>query len=618
MLLFHFPDEHPELLGLGVSQFDVELMSPFASSDKMNVLGGLVTINSDIGLYTKEDIENYLNELAKKIDDTSYDSVEPIGFHLANYDHAVGLIYNKTAHQWTFKDIDNESSLLSQDILTTKEISREIFKGFEPAPSEELIESTLDELPKNLAPGEFGIGRSIVFDGKTAQVSYQKEPEKWILNGKSITKQDVVQGLYRIFHGEKSLSPYIAFHTSIITTAKNKKQFNLQTQLASFKTPLHITAESVHMDACNELVAVAAAMKREDIIIALINHGMDVNQRLDNDNSTLAHQASHFGLMSVLETLAKHGANFNVATLVGHTPLIYAVWYSQHDVFHWLLEHRVDLDAQAMTGSTAMYVAAKKGDVDVIHALANHGAKLDIPLRESGEAPIHVAAKNGHLHVIDALIEHGANINAQMKDGQTAVYLVANYGSAQAVCSLAEKGADLNVSASTGGETPAWIAAYNGHFNVIQELFKYHADLDRPNKSGVSPLFVAARNGHIEIVRFLLTNSQSLPMAFISTTEVFKQFAQSRGEKVVQRMHEMLELKLSSGEDNDHISLFPQEIAWVMDHQAVVQAFSVKVEKDLTKAYKESLESQKQAPLPKEDHDPDDDQDPPNHGNLHT
>ena len=50
---------------------------------------------------------------------------------------------------------------------------------------------------------------------------------------------------------------------------------------------------------------------------------------------------------------------------------------------------------------------------------------------------------------------------------------------------------------------PPWIAAKNGHENVIRALAKLGANLNTPNENGATPLDIAYQEGYEEIIESL-------------------------------------------------------------------------------------------------------------------
>ena len=49
-----------------------------------------------------------------------------------------------------------------------------------------------------------------------------------------------------------------------------------------------------------------------------------------------------------------------------------------------------------------------------------------------------------------------------------------------------------------------FVAARNGHLDVVRHLVEVGADKDLALNNGATPLFVAARNGHLDVVRHLV------------------------------------------------------------------------------------------------------------------
>jgi ankyrin repeat protein len=49
-----------------------------------------------------------------------------------------------------------------------------------------------------------------------------------------------------------------------------------------------------------------------------------------------------------------------------------------------------------------------------------------------------------------------------------------------------------------------FIAAQNGHLDVVRHLVEVGADKDQAQNQGATPLFIAAQNGHLDVVRHLV------------------------------------------------------------------------------------------------------------------
>ncbi len=147
-------------------------------------------------------------------------------------------------------------------------------------------------------------------------------------------------------------------------------------------------------------------MDHLEFIKLLLDRGANVNARMASSTETrtvFTHQwlyeegatpflrAAQSGDMTLMRLLRDHGADPNINTDTGVTPLMVASgigwvegvtyeWSPQQtlDVVKWLIELGNDVNARDTSeGRTALMGAAHKGRTDVIKVLVEHGAKLD-------------------------------------------------------------------------------------------------------------------------------------------------------------------------------------------------------------------------------------------------
>ena len=70
------------------------------------------------------------------------------------------------------------------------------------------------------------------------------------------------------------------------------------------------------------------------------------------------------------------------------------------------------------------------------------------------------------------------------------------------------------------GETPIFVAASNGHTEIVKFLVGYGANRNAPKYNGFTPMHMAAWNGHTEIVRILIgcTETPNDPVNYYGCT----------------------------------------------------------------------------------------------------
>jgi ankyrin repeat protein len=169
-------------------------------------------------------------------------------------------------------------------------------------------------------------------------------------------------------------------------------------------TPLYIAVDNRNIEGGDYPVR-KADMDTLDFIRKLIDKGADVNWRVQESTwyrtvftSQWVHEtgatpfwrASQSSDLAVMKLLLEHGANPNLATTIGVTPLQVAagIGWVEGVTYEWSKDANVeavklllslgnDPNAQAETGRTALHGAGHKGSTSVIQLLVDAGARLD-------------------------------------------------------------------------------------------------------------------------------------------------------------------------------------------------------------------------------------------------
>ena len=170
-------------------------------------------------------------------------------------------------------------------------------------------------------------------------------------------------------------------------------------------TPLYLATDNRNIENGDYPVR-KGDMDHLDFIKLLIDKGANVNARvkdstetrtvftnqwLDENGATAFLRASQSGDVTLMRLLLAHGADPNINTALGVTPLHVAagIGWVEGITYEWgekenveavklLLDLGAEVNAQADTGRTALHGAAHKGRSAVVQMLYDHGAKLNV------------------------------------------------------------------------------------------------------------------------------------------------------------------------------------------------------------------------------------------------
>jgi ankyrin repeat protein len=126
---------------------------------------------------------------------------------------------------------------------------------------------------------------------------------------------------------------------------------------------------------------------------ALVSGGASVN--FHQCGFTPAIHCCRQGHTEILKFLLENGANADLATNDGYTPLHWAAFRNTPECVTLLVAHGAALNAVDKYGRTALWCASHQGYRSVAELLVQSGADIDIADND-GKTAIVIAAKNGH------------------------------------------------------------------------------------------------------------------------------------------------------------------------------------------------------------------------------
>lgn len=224
--------------------------------------------------------------------------------------------------------------------------------------------------------------------------------------------------------------------------------------------------------------------------------------------------------LQIVEILIDNIDNLNF--ICGNdTPLTVACTNGSQHVVEMLLGNKANVDFPGEI-DTPLTAACKRGHVSVVQRLIDVDA--DVNKKGVFDTPLLAACKFGHASVAKRLLRSGANVNMSGRFSSP-LTVACSYGFVDIVKILLQRGANVNIlekvdiSKYMRGEaeviihcsdryppeycTPLTAASRAGHLNVVIELLKARADIDKTD-SHETPLIAACRRGHVNIVEKLL------------------------------------------------------------------------------------------------------------------
>ena len=170
--------------------------------------------------------------------------------------------------------------------------------------------------------------------------------------------------------------------------------------------------QDVNADGGHYVRPIVAALAGEHFQTAdLLRHnGADLHAQGHHGRSPL-HAAACSGNFEVFRKLIEYDhAGFNVGDEDEWTPLYWASIghnFKDGSVLRFLLVHGADINVRSQHGLTPMHVASVNGALEVVRLLLEQGADVEAK-RNDGKTALQVAVEEGYDKVVELLREHGA------------------------------------------------------------------------------------------------------------------------------------------------------------------------------------------------------------------
>ena len=286
-----------------------------------------------------------------------------------------------------------------------------------------------------------------------------------------------------------------------------------------------------------DLLHMAIVLGQLDIAELLLKKGASPNRR-EEDKSTVIVVCLENEYFDLAEKLVEAGAEIDIRSGHGWTPLMWASVKGRRKAVDFLLENNANIHACNDDGWNSVTGAYFKKQTDIVELLISKGgifgAKyaeaallsafdngyielVNTMLTEMGVSPniaddegvslLAKAVNKGDWALTKLLIEHGAEPNARDESGRPVILIIAEHGNVELLELLElalNAGADINLASVEAKNTALHVAANNNQLDALSFLVGKGANINAQNAIGFSPLIFAAKKEYYSLCRTLV------------------------------------------------------------------------------------------------------------------
>lgn len=238
----------------------------------------------------------------------------------------------------------------------------------------------------------------------------------------------------------------------------------------------------------------------------LAARGANLDRKLDEDGLTVLHWACHNGHASMVDVLAKAGADLSVQGSKG-TALHYAAFAKSREVAESLLNNGANPSTSGPGGLTALHISVFDPAEGLLKLLLRAGAHVNAKTEHGGASALHIALsfEPTNTKIIRLLLDHGADVNIRgdYPKGETPLHIAAHSGKISAAALLVSRGADVRAKCANG-ETALHRAASSDEAEMPQWLLDHGAQIDARGDGGDTALSLASVYGNSRAAEVLL------------------------------------------------------------------------------------------------------------------
>ena len=263
--------------------------------------------------------------------------------------------------------------------------------------------------------------------------------------------------------------------------------------------------------ALDNFVAPEAALAEEewfDEVSKALSDGLVLNG-VDENGVNLLSKMIYLKYNRVAHLLIENGADINVQSVDGFTPLMTAVLVENEEMMHALLDKGADLFKRNMVGDTALDMAKHvKVKASIIELLENLEREVLIKNNSENDEDISVAKIKKNIlnkKIKEFFEEEGEEENPEIKEELFSL----NEAFLRMILNPVVVKKNFNVQ-NKEGQTPLLLAVLLKDKKLIDMLLRHGADVDFKGRFGETPLLAAVWLKNMDIIRHLINKGANV------------------------------------------------------------------------------------------------------------